>query len=273
ESKVNASDRERLSKQPFGVCGLARSSTAPPVITHTPKERCIIEEVDDDEDARETSEKYGRKSIRSDNRRTTYHSPVVSKPIPPPPSVAKCPKSICKEFIKSLRWLEALFDHSGYKFEVPRGWCRFGLKIDSAHSDTHKIWKKWATSYHGTAINTIQIILTNSYIPLEDDVLMNGETFHMSHSDKTHYYTSPSIKYAALPIFTPETSFTSTDNEVYGVQVVLQCKQEPNTFEVQNASAGAVRRIIPRREIEWKSNTRGVVVVPYGLMVCVRRRS
>ena len=88
---------------------------------------------------------------------------------------------------------------------------------------------------------------------------------------KVHIYTSPSIRYASLDVYSPMNSFKSPKTgKRYRVQIVLQCKQKPGTFETQRETVGwgtkRICNIIPNERIEHYTNRRSTVV-PYRLLI------
>ena len=49
----------------------------------------------------------------------------------------------------------------GLKYEVPKGWCGFGLRAH-ARSERFNVFQDWAVSFHGTKSSTIISILDNN---------------------------------------------------------------------------------------------------------------
>ena len=196
-----------------------------------------------------------------------------------------CLQHICEEYFKSLRLDGAYFrkyincycikhysdrettlkKSGGYDHTIPRGWVRFQLRTDKLHSRQNGIFQDWATSYYGTSAEKLNTILRNSFIPISGDHLLDGQTFSDHIQDGSFCYTSPSINYASNALFSPMRTFKSNKGESYHVQVVLQCKQKPRSFERQ-CSRFEISDPIPAAKIEWKSDNRSTIV-PFGLLV------
>lgn len=213
------------------------------------------------------------------------------KRVYPKPS-AHCPKDICKQY--SIRNLQLdkhyfnfqynqcycdqcyprteidIFSKAGSTYTAPRGWVRFGLQVDQAFADSKQIFRRWYTTFYGTSKDKLETILRNRFIPFPGDTLLSGETFTTHLPDKEHVYTSPSIYYASLRHICPKDR-TEINHEWYDVQVVLECKQNPEGIEKQRGYRPGVCRIISDDEIEWKTQLRSSVV-PYALLIRAKKR-
>ena len=88
-------------------------------------------------------------------------------------------------------------------------------------------------------------------------------------SDRIGLYTSPSIKYAELDIYSKPTQWSGSS-----VRTVMQCRQSPETFEVKGETIGWQRRFGQARfsqhfsndEIERFTKARGCII-PYRVLV------
>lgn len=201
------------------------------------------------------------------------HQPPIPRIITPNENV--CLRSICLEYFRSLNLPEQYFEHQynrcycsrdyprnkpkthkigGHAYTIPCGWMRFGLKCSIAHGGNEDFFRIWARSYYGTPQNQLENILRNRFIPFPGDVLLNNEVFSSRFHDPNHCYTSPSIYYTSSLQVCEKRNFISQSNETYQVQVILQCKQKPNIFEVMYGRSGLCR-IIPHDQIKWKSRT------------------
>ncbi|CAF0970461.1 unnamed protein product [Adineta ricciae] len=199
----------------------------------------------------------------------------------------------CLEYVKALRWSSGFFDrkhnrcycHKCYSsdlpnilqvadsnYVVPRGWAGFGLGVDPFRGDD--LWSSWIVVYHGTTPLAAQSIITHRAFLLPGDSLLDGTELAIRPGHipgKVHIYTSPSIRYASLEVYSQVKTFTSPKtNKQYKAQLVMQCKQKPGTFDVQGETVGwghkPICDIIPNKIIEHFSNRRSSVV-PYRLLI------
>lgn len=199
----------------------------------------------------------------------------------------------CKEYVKQLGWSSRYFDEkhnqcycpncyldrwsntlqvAGADYVVPRGWAGFGLGVDPFRAE--KIWRTWIVVYHGTIPIAAQSILEHRQFLLPGDHLIDGAQLAIRPGHipgKMHVYTSPSIRYSSLDVYSPRYSFTSpkTGNK-YKAQIVLQCKQKPDTFSIQAETVGwgtkPICNIIPNDRIEYYTNQRSTII-PYRLLI------
>ena len=160
----------------------------------------------------------------------------------------------CKEYVKQLAWSLSFFNKkhdrcycqrcysdslpntlrvAEAEYVVPRGWAGFGLGVDPFRDDN--LWNTWIVVYHGTTPIAAQSILTHRQFLLPGDHLLDGSKLAIRPGHipgKVHIYTSPSIRYASLEVYSPIRSFQSPKTgKHYKAQIVLQCKQKPGTFE------------------------------------------
>ena len=204
-------------------------------------------------------------------------------------------KRICAEYLSSLKWEENYFDRShnrcycsqcypssqrdtlqtaGYLYVIPRQWCRFGLHVDQVRVRVNQIWDKWIITYHGTSAIAAQSIVAHQQFLVPGDRCIDGSMIAIRPGhikDKNQIYTSPTIAYSSNSVYCPTQRFRSRiTNKTYDAKMVLQCRQEPGTFNVQGETigAGTVRlcRFIPNDEIEFYTITRAAIVA-YGLLI------
>ena len=154
-------------------------------------------------------------------------------------------------------------------YTVPRGWTRFGLQMDEGFASGKNIFQTWYTTFYGTSREKLESIFHNRFIPFPGDELLHNEQFTIHLPDKKYIYTSPSIHYASLKHVCP-THTVKIDEQLYDVQVVLECKQNPEGVEKQRGYKYGVCKIIADAEIEWKTDLRASVV-PYGLLIRARK--
>jgi hypothetical protein len=199
----------------------------------------------------------------------------------------------CKEYVKQLAWSKSFFNSkhdrcycetcylnsrpsvlqvANTDYVVPRDWAGFGLGVDPFRGDD--VWNTWIVVYHGTKTIAAQSILTHRQFLLPGDHLLDGSELAIRPGHipgKVHIYTSPSIRYASLNVYSPTNSFKSPQTgELYNVQIVLQCKQKTGTFLTQSKTVGwgdkRICNIISNDVIEHYTNRRSSVV-PYRLLI------
>jgi hypothetical protein len=124
------------------------------------------------------------------------------------------------------------------KYELPLGWCGFGLAVP-ARAKALDVFSKWHVSYHGTSPEHISSILAEGGLLMPGDKLLNGKTLgaiHTRDTSRQKIYTSPSIFYSELEVYT-ERHFAQGQR----VRVVLQCQQQPN-YETCGETVGWNRK-------------------------------
>ncbi len=185
-----------------------------------------------------------------------------------------CLKPLCREYLNELNLNKAYFDnrhdqcfckkcHDPTKCEhwckQQHDWVRFGLSVSQAHQKGWKIFKEWKTSYYGTSSDRLASILKNRFLPHDGDRLADGTKFNSGHPDTTHCITSPSLVCASRWKFSARSNFRARDGTNYtNVQVVLECRQTPDTYTIQNDSSF--------HKTEWTTAARSTVI-PCGLLV------
>lgn len=207
-----------------------------------------------------------------------------------------CPyKQICAEYLTSLKWTESLFDRrhnrcyctncypniyqdtyqtGGYTYVIPRGWCRFGLYVDEVRAGADKIWKDWIITYHGTSATAAQSIVAHRQFLIPGDKSFDGKLLGIRPGhipEKFEIYTSPTIAYASHAAYSPRVTFQSTTtNQWYYARVVLQCRQQPDSYQVQRETVGeGTNRIcpfIPNEQVEFFTTVRAAVI-PYAILI------
>ncbi|CAF1509456.1 unnamed protein product [Rotaria sordida] len=237
-----------------------------------------------------------------------HHTPIVMPTPRPPPhpnpdkprKVIKepykpyrsdhCAENICKQYSKSLQLNKNYFNFKYNKcycsecydanepdsyrvansiYTVPRGWTRFGLQVDEKFVESRNMFRNWCTTFYGTSKNKLESVLHNRFIPFPGDRFLSGEIFSTHLPDKHHVYTSPSIHYASLKHVCP-TGTTKLNNEWYDVQIILECKQNPEGIIKQQGCRRNVCPIISDNEIEWKTDQRSSII-PYGLLIRAKK--
>jgi len=167
------------------------------------------------------------------------------------------------------------YDNDGpTPYVVPRGWVRFGLPAPPCLESDNR-WKKWSVSFHGATCDTVKSILgRGNFIAMPGDELPNGKTLRSTNSagrQDPFIYTSPTVRYAGLKLYARPYQVAETQ---LMCQFVLQCKQEPATFDQLAETMGFRKKWgqqqlcphVPITEIEWKTSKRQTVM-PYGLLI------
>jgi len=118
----------------------------------------------------------------------------------------------------------------GCPYEVPKGWCGFGLDVPKrAFSQDLAVFEKWAVSFHGCPSSLVPSILKQGDLLMPGDKMIDGKELPnrltRGGSDRIGLYTSPSIKYAELDIYAQPRKWRGGDGRQHTVRTVLQCRQ------------------------------------------------
>ena len=62
---------------------------------------------------------------------------------------------------------------SGSAYEVPAGWCGFGLKVP-ARAHSLQVFNKWAVSYHGCPLQAVPPIMQEGQLLKPGDYMLDG---------------------------------------------------------------------------------------------------
>ncbi|CAF0879822.1 unnamed protein product [Rotaria sp. Silwood1] len=201
---------------------------------------------------------------------------------------------LCREYVWSLNWPQEYFNHrfnrcycsqcypehykdvyitAGASYVIPRGWVRFGLYVDDVKANREDLWNTWIVTYHGTKLPAAQSIIAHRQFLLPGDTCDDGTIIGIRKGHipgKKQVYTSPTIKYSSLDCYCEKYSYQTTDGQCYQAKIVLQCRQQPGTYETQGETVGSrskrICNIIPNDRIEIFTTVRAAVV-PYGLLV------
>ncbi|CAF0743756.1 unnamed protein product [Adineta steineri] len=167
------------------------------------------------------------------------------------------------------------FIEGGSKYVIPRGWVRFGLYVDQVQAEVEDIWNKWVVSYHGTSPEAAKSIIEHHQFLLPGDQCISGFVIKIRDGHipgKFQVYTSPSIAYSGHDIYCPSIQFRSNTGQLYKAKVVLQCRQQPQTYTIQaetiDARSKRICPIIPNSELEYFTEVRSSII-PYGLLIRV----
>ncbi len=214
--------------------------------------------------------------------------------------MAECKKfKIANEFLKKHEWPIKLTDArynrcfckvcytadmrdtyivGGKTYVVPRGYTRIGLRIDEAFADHHNVWSDWMNCFHGTSVTSAKSIVEHRMLLLPGEETMGGKEIAIRKGHipgEVFFFTTPTVKYASLPVYASRYEFLSpSDKNYYNITVVLQCKQKPDSFVVQRETVGAgskqICSFIKNDSVEWKSKQRASII-PYGMLLQIER--
>ena len=210
-----------------------------------------------------------------------------------------CQKAkLAKEFVDQLNWLKSMFDTSNDRcycsecysstskdvikagdgfYVIPRDFTRFGLVVDPVFSKAHDIFSKWIVTFHGTTKVAAQSVITNRQFCLPGDRLIDGSILGIREGhipDQRFIYTSPTIAYSSTGVYSPFYPFKSSiDNQMHKAQIVLQCRQKPNSYKVQGETIGLghkrLCKHITNDKMEYFTDIRASIVA-YGLLIRVQ---
>lgn len=191
------------------------------------------------------------------------------------PAYDRCYCASCAGKVRMPDVLEQDGEH-GSSYEVPKGWCGFGLKVP-ARAEAEEVFKKWAVSFHGCPSGVLPSILKEGpSLLMPGDTLIDGtklpNRLTRGHEDRIGLYTSPSIKYAELDIYTQPSAWQEGE-----VRTVLQCRQNlAAALRIENETIGwrkrfgdvPISRHFANEQIERFTRARGSII-PYRILVSV----
>ena len=210
---------------------------------------------------------------------------------------------VCREFLDSLSinalYFDALHDrcwcatcagaagsrevcerhsHHGHLYETPEGWSGFGLALPGRAHD-QKVFDNWAVSFHGYPSHVITSILRQGDLLMPGDTLLDSSKLPnrltRGGQHRIGVYTSPSIRYSELDIYTKPVQWQG-----HTVRVVLQCRQKmdirPPELRIEGETIGwqqsfgpvAISQNFTNDEIERFTRARGSII-PYRLLVAM----
>ena len=203
-------------------------------------------------------------------------------------------RDLCQEYVRSLHWPKEYFNSrynrcycsqcypadykdvlqtAGEMYVIPRDWVRVGLSVDEVRADRENLWKTWIVTYHGTKIPAARSILAHRQFLLPGDVCDDGTMLGIRPGHipgKCQIYTSPTIKYSSLPMYCERYTYLASNGQRYKAKIVLQCRQQPGTYQIQGETIGSGSKpicdIIPNDRVEIFTTIRPAVV-PYGLLI------
>ena len=181
----------------------------------------------------------------------------------------KCYCSACASTIPDI----IKTDSRGSMYEVPKGWCGFGLKLPARAHDLN-VFKEWVVTFHGCGPHVIPSIMQEGRLLMPGDILIDGSTLPNRATrggpERIQVYTSPSIKYAELDIYAKPVSWQG-----HTARVVLQCRQKPNfdtcgeTIAWKNRFGDAsISKYFGNDCIEYMTRSKGSII-PYRILVAL----
>jgi hypothetical protein len=166
----------------------------------------------------------------------------------------------------------------GSPYEVPLGWCGFGLQVP-ARAQVEKVFEDWAVSFHGCPSDVLSSILREGQLLMPGDTKIDGSKLPnrltKGNDQRIGVYTSGSIKYSELDIYTKPASW---ENGI--VRTVLQCRQnlkiEPPALRIEGETIGwqqrfgnaAISRHFANDEIERFTRAKNSII-PYRILVSI----
>ena len=210
--------------------------------------------------------------------------------------VGKCPKNKSRQFLRDFLKINACYlneEHdrcycaecaararlpdvldasTDHPYEVPKGWCGFALKLPPKAEDLKIFAGKWPVAFHGCPSGVLPSVLREGSLLMPGDTLIDGSKLPnrltRGGDERIQIYTSPSIKYSALDIYTQPSAWQG-----HTVRVVLQCRQSPE-FSTCGETIGWTKKFgslsisphFPNEKIERYTRSRGGVI-PYRILV------
>eukprot|EP01047_Picozoa_sp_COSAG01_P050209 COSAG01_NODE_5050_length_4524_cov_189.554802_5_plen_322_part_00 len=192
------------------------------------------------------------------------------------------------------RWPDTIKNDGPTEYVVPRGWFRFGLRLDAnvfgtpdrpgnSIPDVDAVFKTWCVSFHGVKSEEIlRSITTLGTLLKPGDKLPDGTVLRSTKCagrQADGFYTSPTIKYAGLKFYAEPQKFGNG----MMASIVLQLRQRPGSFITQGETMAFEKTSksgkgpwpghlakhcphVPLDTLEWKSqDTTGAI--PYGILV------
>jgi small ubiquitin-related modifier len=162
------------------------------------------------------------------------------------------------------------YENDTSPYEVPHGWCGFGLKLPPKAEDLQIF--EWCVTYHGCPAKFVPSILAEGSLLMPGDQLLDGtklpNRLTRGGKDRIQLYTSPSVLYSELDIYTKPVQFQGST-----VRIVLQCRQKPG-FDTCKETIGWERKYgkVPisshfsNKIIERFTKARGSII-PYRILI------
>eukprot|EP01083_Nonionella_stella_P069957 186843_1 len=146
-------------------------------------------------------------------------------------------------------WVGTLNNRKTEPYYCPLGWKKYTVKVDNFN----KYWN-WPVAYHGTKFTLSMMI---SFSKLRAGGNPNVKKASGADCFGTGVYFSPSIEYAAHPLYSHPKKMSSNAKQFAGkwVQVVLNCRIKPGSYKKYSGTIGdTTQQIDPRynnNQLEW----------------------
>ena len=148
-----------------------------------------------------------------------------------------------------------------------------GLKLPPRAIDLDIFSSEWVHSFHGCPNYVVSSVLQEGSLLMPGDMLMDGtklvNRLTRGGEERIGVYTSPSIKYSELDIYTKPITW-----EGHEVRIVLQCRQKASSFTVEGETIGWNRKyqdtpisyFFDNDKIERFTRAKGAII-PYRILV------
>lgn len=182
-----------------------------------------------------------------------------------------------------------------FRYVLPVGWMRLGLKVHEGFAESNDIYRKWHVSYHGTTANNIEPIFRGGLQLLKPgDVALGGTAIGIrpghipkpvrrmnlytgleEEFDINQIFTSPSIRYSSHPAYAKQfvVDHPHRSGVRIGLRFVFQCRQRPGSYKIGQETVGArITKLDPHfdnKELEWYTKENAGIVL-CGLCVQLR---
>ena len=178
--------------------------------------------------------------------------------------------------------LPATMTAGGGLYEPPLGFVGFGIRLP-ARASCLNVFEDWHVSYHGLKAANVASVLLEGGLCLPGDTLLDGTTLTADHTrdpdgSRRQIYTSPSVRYAELPVYT-EPDQRNDGGWTSSTKIVLQCRQKPGyavhgeTVAWERLHPGqAISPHFANSEIERTTRSRASVI-PYRILVKIEEHT
>eukprot|EP01083_Nonionella_stella_P067529 178681_1 len=153
-----------------------------------------------------------------------------------------------------VEWSGSLNNDKTEPYYCPRGWTKYTCHVEDTSEQFDKKYETWPVAYHGTKFSLAMMI---SFSRLRAGG--HSGTAKASGVDcfGTGFYFSPSITYAAHPLYAHPKKMSSDAVKYAGkwVQVVLNCRIKPGFWSTHRATIGDRSQPIDpnydNKKLEW----------------------
>eukprot|EP01084_Bolivina_argentea_P071281 129621_1 len=153
-----------------------------------------------------------------------------------------------------VEWEGTLNDDKTEPYYCPHGWRKYTCKVAESSEDFDTKYKSWPIAYHGTKFSASMMI---TFSRLRAGGQPDVKNTSGADCFGTGVYFSPSIEYAAHPLYASPKKMSNNAKEHAGkwVQVVLNCRVKPGSFTVHAATIGDTSQQIDpnykNNQLEW----------------------